>query len=132
MYMFRRNDWLVLAAIGCVLLLLLFFRFDPLRRDAYTLLVESDSLVEEIRVTPALSRILSLEGPRGTTQVHIQGGKVWVAYSPCPDKVCLEMGNIPDNGGFIACIPNRVVLRMKGTTVSPGSSQGHCCDESIE
>jgi len=132
MSFFRRNDWLVLAAIGCVVLLLLFFRFVRLGTDTYTLVVKSEFLAEEIAVTPGLSRVLLLEGPLGTTEVRIEEGKVWVAYSPCPDKVCLEMGSIPDNLGFIACIPNRVVLRLQGVKVQPGATQACCCEEFTE
>jgi hypothetical protein len=45
--------------------------------------------------------------------VKIEGGKVWVSSSPCPDHICIEMGKIPDNGGFIACIPNRIIIRKR-------------------
>ena len=78
---------------------------------AYRLIIKNMSGQREISVNLKTEMTLEIEGPLGKTMVHIHQGKVWVSESPCPDKTCIKMGKIPDNGGFIACLPNKVILR---------------------
>lgn len=55
-----------------------------------------------------------IPGPRGDTVVVIEGGKARVADSPCPDKLCVHMPAISRPGQWIACMPNRVFVRVRG------------------
>jgi len=82
-------------------------------QDSYTILLETQDQTIELKVTPQTEKVITLEGPLGETIVKMEGGKVWVSSSPCPDQICIEMGKIPENGGFIACIPNRIIIRKK-------------------
>ena len=56
-----------------------------------------------------------VSGPLGKTRVHIRGGEAFVADSPCRDKLCLSMGRISRGGLWIACLPNRVFLRVESS-----------------
>ena len=49
------------------------------------------------------------------TIVVISGGKAFVEDSPCPDKLCVHMPAISKPGQWIACMPNRVFLRVRGS-----------------
>ena len=53
-------------------------------------------------------------GPIGDTIVIIREGKAIVEDSPCPDKLCVHMPAISQPGQWIACLPNRVFVRVKG------------------
>jgi hypothetical protein len=55
-----------------------------------------------------------VEGPLGETVVMIKGGKASVEDSPCPDKLCVHMPAISEPGQWIACLPNRVFVRVRG------------------
>ena len=57
---------------------------------------------------------LEIPGPLGVTHVHIRGGAAWVSESPCTEKICISMGPIDQTGPWIACLPNRVFLRVEG------------------
>lgn len=59
---------------------------------------------------------LEVEGPLGTTLVEIQGGSVRVVDSPCPEKICIRTGSISRPGQTIACLPNRVIVVIRGGT----------------
>jgi hypothetical protein len=113
-YFLRRNDIFPLIAIGIVFGFLLVFKYLPVsgNSSSYRVRIESEEGKREITVTMDSRETLHLHGPLGETTVAIQNGKVWVIFSPCPDKTCIKMGKIPDNTDFIACIPNRVVIRM--------------------
>ncbi|MDR2181642.1 MAG: NusG domain II-containing protein [Treponema sp.] len=59
-------------------------------------------------------REVSTAGPLGETRIVIRGGLAAVKDSPCRDKLCVSMGHIGRRGGWIACLPNRVFLRVQG------------------
>jgi hypothetical protein len=53
-------------------------------------------------------------GPLGATHVHIHDGRVFVSESPCREKICVATGRIDRAGSWIACLPNRVFVRVEG------------------
>ncbi len=57
-----------------------------------------------------------VEGPLGRTIVVISGGRAAVEDSPCPDKLCVHMPAIFRPGQWIACLPNRVFVRVRGSS----------------
>jgi hypothetical protein len=56
----------------------------------------------------------SVRGPLGETMVIIKGGRAFVEDSPCPDKLCVHMPAVSRPGQWIACLPNRVFVRVRG------------------
>lgn len=56
-------------------------------RDFYSILLETQDQIIELKVTPRTEKVITLEGPLGETIVKIEGGKVWVSSSPCPDHI---------------------------------------------
>jgi hypothetical protein len=59
-------------------------------------------------------RDIAVAGPLGNTDVEIRDGAAKVLRSPCPHKICISMGEIQDSGEWIACLPNRVFVRIEG------------------
>jgi len=57
---------------------------------------------------------LEIEGPLGITHVEIDDGRVRVTESPCREKICIAAGWVSQSGEWIACLPNRVFLRVEG------------------
>ncbi|WP_020678198.1 NusG domain II-containing protein [Geopsychrobacter electrodiphilus] len=60
------------------------------------------------------NRQLEFQGPLGKTEIEIKGGQVRVLASPCPRKICIGMGEVHRSGDLLACVPNRVVVRIEG------------------
>ncbi|NLJ49061.1 MAG: NusG domain II-containing protein [Candidatus Atribacteria bacterium] len=107
-----KNRLLALFLFGIALVgIMVFFRFHTKAIGSYRLVIKNFKNQQEVLVNDETNSVLMIEGPLGMTEVHIHQGKVWVSHSPCPDKLCIHMGKIPDNGGFIACLPNRVIIR---------------------
>jgi hypothetical protein len=53
-------------------------------------------------------------GPLGETLVEIADGAVRIISSPCPEKICIKTGRISKPGQWIACLPNRVFISIRG------------------
>jgi hypothetical protein len=62
----------------------------------------------------AQDRRLDLQGPLGVTSIEVAGGRVRVVSSPCPRKICIGMGEAWRSGDLLACVPNRIVVRIEG------------------
>lgn len=59
-------------------------------------------------------RVVQVQGPIGTTEVEISQGKARIVKSPCKLKVCIKSGYIQYADRLSACLPNKVVVRIKG------------------
>ena len=55
---------------------------------------------------------LSVSGPEGNVHIHIEEGDAFVSDADCRDKICVSMGRISRVSGWIACLPNKVFLRV--------------------
>lgn len=72
--------------------------------DKYTFPLYQDGRNEDIEI----------QGHQGITLVHLAEDRVWVVDSACPDKICVKTGWTNSTGKPIACLPNRVIVKIKG------------------
>lgn len=61
---------------------------------------------------PQGRRSLVVDGFQGESHVEIEGGRVRMVDSACPDKLCVRTGWISRPGQSIVCLPNRVVIEI--------------------
>ena len=57
---------------------------------------------------------LAVAGAVGGLTVVVEDGSVRVAHSGCPDGTCVATGAVSSAGAVIACVPNRVIVRVEG------------------
>ncbi len=55
---------------------------------------------------------LVVQGPVGETHIQVRDGAVAITESDCPNKICITMGAISRPSGWVACLPNRVFVRI--------------------
>jgi hypothetical protein len=61
-------------------------------------------------------KVVDLDGPLGKTRLAINDEGARIVSSPCPGKLCISMGQISYAGAFLACIPNRIFVRLESST----------------
>ena len=61
-----------------------------------------------------VNRQVTVSGPLGEELISINDGKAWVVTSPCPNKICIQQGKISKPGQWIACLPNKIFIRVSG------------------
>lgn len=69
------------------------------------------------RYSLAIDREVDVHGPLGDTHIIIEHGEARISDSPCPTKTCVQQGAISTSSGWIACLPNQILL----TIVSSGN-----------
>ena len=65
-------------------------------------------------------QILRFEGPLGASEVEIANQAVRIVTSPCPRKICVNMGWIQRPGEVAACLPNHLLLQTIGAVGEGG------------
>lgn len=60
------------------------------------------------------ARRVDLNGPLGKTELQIAAGEARILASPCPNKICIGMGAISRSNELLACVPNRLLVRIEG------------------
>jgi len=98
-----------------VLVLLVLFSFSLLQQQGAGARVLVD--VENRTIFTAdlkQEQRVDLQGRLGTTVLQIADGAAQVISSPCPDKICIGLGAARHSGDLLACVPNRLVIRIEG------------------
>ena len=50
----------------------------------------------------------------GSNVLVIENGEAYLESASCPDKLCVNMGKISKVGQSIICLPNKVVIEIRG------------------
>jgi hypothetical protein len=55
---------------------------------------------------------VALDGPLGQTRLVVDDQGARILSSPCPRKICISMGSARQTGDLLACVPNRILVRI--------------------
>lgn len=69
-------------------------------------------------------RDLAVAGPLGATAVRVEPDGARVTDSPCPQRLCVAAGKISRPGEVVACLPNRIALRITGARAAAVDAVG--------
>lgn len=50
----------------------------------------------------------------GSNTIVVQDGRICVSHATCPDQVCVKQGWVNTNATPIVCLPNGLVIQIKG------------------
>lgn len=104
---------MVLIAALFVLNVFLLFRMGSVFAPGDRVVIEVDQKVV-YRIPLSSNRVIHVQGRLGTTDVEISDGRARILHSPCKNKICIKSGYIRYADRLLACIPNRVVVRVEG------------------
>ena len=71
---------------------------------------------EVARLPLATDQTTNIKGLLGITAIEIKKSQVRIIRSPCKNKICIKSGYIRYADRIVACIPNRIVVRIIGET----------------
>ena len=106
--------WLVIlglvagACLVCVALLAL--RATPGTRAR---ILQNGQLLREVALSENTQ--FTLPAPNGgSNTVTVRDGRICVSHATCPDQVCVKQGWIHTDATPIVCLPNGLVIQIKG------------------
>jgi len=107
----RPGDWIVIVIL-CALCLSSFLIISYQNTGEIVEIFHNDQRINQIPLH--LDTELKLQGTMSELKVIIQDKKVWVQESGCPNKTCMKMGKISKSGQSIICLPNQILIAIKG------------------
>lgn len=110
----RFRPWdLVILTLSVIITLWAFFLVYHTENRELQVVIEG---AEQSWVFPlSANEEIHVAGPLGDTVVIIHNGAVHIHSSPCHNQLCVAMGEIRSQGQWIACLPNKVFVRIIGT-----------------
>jgi len=99
----------LIAAVG----LLTFLRYSGGGQALTARIYVAGELFESVNLRDNTQ--LQIQSPLGHNIVEIEDGGARMLLADCRSQDCIRMGLITRPGQVIACLPNRVVIRLEGT-----------------
>lgn len=83
------------------------------------------SLVEKIDLNSVTGeREITLSGDLGDNVILVSNGRIEMKSADCPDKICVEHGELKSSSSPIVCLPNKVVIKFEGSTDGADAKTG--------
>ena len=118
-----KNDIILIAAVLATGVLLLFLN-TFFQQPGATVKVISGREVSGIYEL-GTDREIIINAGGGYNLIKIAGGKAKMKEANCPGGDCMAQGPIDKTGSQIACLPNKVLIRVEGADESAPDSIVH-------
>ena len=83
------------------------------------------SLVEKIDLNSVTGeREITLSGDFGDNVILVSNGRIEMKSADCPDKICVEHGELKSSSSPIVCLPNKVVIKFENSTDGADAKTG--------
>ena len=116
--MFKKWDIIIIAV-------LMVFSFIPEIVFGVILGKEYNSTYAEITVAGELYKTVPLSANKGTeiievetkygkNVIKVEDDKIGIIEASCTDKICMHPEHIDEAGDALVCLPNRVMIEIKG------------------
>jgi len=109
--MMRLADYFVVFIAVAVCAASAFFVYGGAAEES-TVLIEAQGESWEYPISA--NEEIHVKGVLGDTVIEIKDKKTHIISSPCQNKLCIAAGHISKAGEFLACLPNRVIVTIKG------------------
>lgn len=114
----KRNDLILigtLLGIALVLFLVMFFIKRNTVNGEAVVLIEGE---EYGRYPLSKDCVVEIPGLLGNNVLAIQEGKAHMSAAVCPDKICMDFGEIHYNTEMIVCRPGSIVVIIENGDAS--------------
>ena len=83
------------------------------------------SLVEKIDLNSVTGeREITLSGDFGDNVILVSNGRIEMKSADCPDKLCVNHGELKSSSTPIVCLPNKVVIKFENSTDGADAKTG--------
>ena len=110
-----KNDKILIGIVLVISLLgyigICFLNHDDSRLSAEISVAGSLFMIIDLNNPPA-NKTINIPGHMGDSIVQVKKGAIRMQFSPCPDHYCMKTGWIHHSGQTIACIPNKVIIKI--------------------
>lgn len=107
-----KNDIIMLAVF--VLVVVFAFVFKNISDENLIAEIYFDGeIIDTVNLAEKEEKVITT-GVHGETVIRADKGRIYFLSSCCEDKICVESGLLEKNGDFASCLPEKVVVKIKG------------------
>ena len=112
---FCKNDFLAIGIVAAIAILVsvIFWTSVGAEEGSMLSVYQEGALTKELSLDSDVEFVI--EGDYKNV-ITIKDGKAAITESDCPGTDCVHSGWIHEAGSSIVCLPNRVELRIEGTS----------------
>ena len=114
----KKNDLILIGGLLAVLVVLLAVLMVTKSSGAYAVVSVDGVEVATFPLSEDTTYVINGYNGGNNTLI-IKEGKAHLEDSSCPDHLCEHMGKIDKVGQSIICLPNRVVVEIRGAGAAP-------------
>lgn len=114
----KNRIWIIIFSVVAVLCLAIWLFFSNISSPSRVVGIYKDgSLVEKIDLNSVTGeREITLSGDLGDNVILVSNGRIEMKSADCPDKLCVEHGELKVSSSPIVCLPNKVVIKFENST----------------
>ena len=118
--------WIVVFSFVALLCLGIWLFISNVSSQSLVVGIYKDgSLVEKIDLNSVTGeREITLSGDLGDNVILVSNGRIEMKSANCPDKICVEHGELKSSSSPIVCLPNKVVIKFEGSTDGADAKTG--------
>lgn len=118
--------WIVVFSFVAVLCLALWLFISSVSSQSMIVGIYKDgSLVEKIDLNVVTGeREITLSGEYGDNVILVSNGHIKMKSADCPDKLCVNHGELKSSSSPIVCLPNKVVIKFENGTDGADAKTG--------
>lgn len=114
----KNRIWIIIFSVVAVLCLAIWLFISNVSSPSRVVGIYKDgSLVEKIDLNSVTGeREITLSGDLGDNVILVSNGHIEMKSADCPDKLCVEHGELKVSSSPIVCLPNKVVIKFENST----------------
>lgn len=118
--------WIIVFSVVALLCLAIWLFISNVSSQSMIVGIYKDgSLVEKIDLNSVTGeREITLSGDLGDNVILVSNGRIEMKSADCPDKICVEHGELKSSSSPIVCLPNKVVIKFEGSTDGADAKTG--------
>jgi len=115
MQILRKADLAAIGFFGLAAVLLIFIFANMGARDGvFAAVFVEGAEVLVINIGQNEGERFEILSPNGINEILVESGAVCMVFADCPDQYCVRMGAISGTFQTITCLPNRVIVEIRG------------------
>lgn len=108
-----KKDFIVIGSILLGALILIIFISIFKKPGTYVVIEQNKEIIGTYKLSE--NRQIKIETDDGKYNlIVIEDGKVYMKEASCPNHECIDMGKKSNTNQYIACLPNKVIVTIKG------------------
>ena len=122
----KNRIWIIIFSVATVLCLGVWLFISKVSSPSKVVgIYQEGSLVEKIDLNSVTGeREITLSGEYGENVILVSKGHIEMKSADCPDKICVEHGELKSSASPIVCLPHKVVIKFESSKYGADAKTG--------